>query len=159
MRCIAPRHDDFFTLGVSQLLAKAANVTPSGDADARAIAYGGAVLRAEEEKREREQRERIAKYRALLVDGPVIELPMNLSAHYSFDPNAVVPLGEAGTVHPSLSVSADWGTISTERGARIAPDFSAFYFAAADRARLKLNEGWQLTQGQRSGDLRVTHKP
>ena len=143
---------------LSQLLAKAANVTPAGDADARALAYGGAELRAAEEKREREQRARIAKFRALLVDGPVIELPMNSSSRYSFDPNTVVPLGDAGTVHPTLSVSADWGTISTERGARIAPDFSAFFFPAADRERLKLNEGWELTPGKRSGDLRVARK-
>jgi len=38
--------------------------------------YGGAELRAAEEKRDREQRERVARFRARLVDGPLLELPM-----------------------------------------------------------------------------------
>jgi hypothetical protein len=140
---------------LANLLSKAAKVTPSGDAESRAIAYGGAELRAAEEKRDREHREQIAKFRALLVDGPTIEIPM-IDAHYGFDPNAVIALGDAGSVHPTLSVSGPWGTISTERGARIAKDFSAFYFAVADREQLKLNDGWKLVPGKREGDLLIT---
>jgi hypothetical protein len=142
---------------LSDVLSKAFKVTPTGDADARALAYDGAALRTLEEKRDRENRERVAAYRALLVDGPVIELPM-ANANYGFDPNAVVPLGDAGNVHPNLSVSADWGVISTDRGARIASDFSMFIFSAADRDKLKLNDGWEIVAGSRAGDWRVRRK-
>jgi len=139
------------------VLSKAANVTPAGDAAARAQAYGGAELRAEEEHRDAVHRELLAKYRALLVDGPTLELPM-ANANFGFDPNAVIPLGDAGNVHPNLSVTGDWGVITTSRGARITPDFKAFYFPAADRENLTLKEGWEIVAGPRAGDLRVVRK-
>src|SRR5205814_5260129 len=143
------------TDNLSQLLK--ISTPPITNAESRAATYNFADLRSVEEKRDRENRERVAAYRALLVDGPTIELPM-ANAHFSFDPNHVVLLGDAGNAHPTLSVSADWGTISTERGARIASDFTSFYFAADDRAKLKLNEGWTLVPGKRPLDLRVSRK-
>jgi len=137
-------------------LAAAAKIT-SSDATTRAIAYDGAKLRAEEEARDREQRARIAKLRAQLADGPVIELPME-NAHYGFDPNSVISLGDLGNAYPTLSISADWGTVDASNGARLSADFTTGYIAASDREQLKLNAGWQLEPAARSGDLRVTRK-
>src|SRR5205823_1646808 len=133
---------------LAQVLATAAKVTPA-DADARAAAYDGAKLRAEEEKRDREQREQLAKYRAQLADGPVIELPME-NGRFGFDPNTVLSLGDLGNVYPTLSVSADWGTLEATNGARVSPDFKFAYIAAADRDRVKLNPGFELVPGGRA---------
>ena len=134
-------------------LAAASKITPS-DPNARAGAYDSAKLRAEEEQRDREQRERITKLRAQLVDGPVIELPME-NAHYSFDPNTVIALGDLGNAYPTLSMSADWGTLDATNGARLSSDFKIGYIAASDRDKLKLAPEWKLLPGARPGDLRA----
>lgn len=133
-------------------LGAAAKVT-AGDADARAAAYGASVLRAQEEKRDRDHRELLARLRARLVDGPTLELPMG---QFGFDPNAVIPLGKEGNAHPSLDVSGPWGTIHADEGARITADYSAIVVSASDREKLKLNAGWKVVPGVRPGDLRVT---
>jgi len=120
-------------------------------------AYGGAELRAAEERRDREQRERVARLRARLVDGPVLELPMT-DANYGFDPNGVTALGEAGNAYEHLEVTAAWGKISVDGGARITGDFTAIVVAAADRAKLELKPGWKVVAGARQGDLRIVHE-
>ncbi|HEV8432691.1 MAG TPA: hypothetical protein VGR95_04705, partial [Thermoanaerobaculia bacterium] len=139
----------------AELLGAAAKVAPSADPAARAAAYGGTMLRAEEEKRAKEQAEKIARYRARLVDGPVIEIALD-SAQYGFDPYTVVALGDDGTVYPSLEASGPWGTITTESGARIDLKRNALLFGAEDRSRLKLNAGWDLGPGRRAGDFVIT---
>jgi hypothetical protein len=133
-------------------LARAAKATPAADADGRAAAYGGAQLRAEEEKRDREHRELVASMRARLVDGPTLTLPMT-DAHYGFDPRTVVPLGGSGNAYPALHVTAPWGAITAD--ARITNDWSQIVVAAGDRAKLTLADGWRVEPGDRPGDLRV----
>ena len=120
-------------------------------------AYDGAALRTSEEKRDRDNRTRIAQYRARLVDGPVLELPMK-SANFVFDPNAVTPLGDAGNAYPTLEVTAAWGRIKVEEGARITSDYSTIFVPATDRAKLELKAGWQVVRGKRDGDLRVVQE-
>ena len=117
--------------------------------------YGEAALRAAEERRDREQRERVAHYRARLVDGPVLELPM-IDAHFGFDPNAVVPLGGAGNVHPNLDVTAPWGHIAVDSGALIPNDWSKIVVSAGDRGKLELKAPCKIAAGARAGDYRVT---
>ncbi|HKS25095.1 MAG TPA: hypothetical protein VJZ76_20035 [Thermoanaerobaculia bacterium] len=122
---------------------------------ARPQQYGGAELRAAEEKRDREQRDRVARYRSRLVDGPVLELPM-IDAHFGFDPNAVIPLGDAGNAYPTLDVTAPWGHISVDRGARIPNDWSKIVVAAEERGKLELKPSCKLVPGKRDGDWRVS---
>jgi hypothetical protein len=141
---------------LAQTLANAAKVTPS-DAEARAAAYDGAKLRAEEVTRDREVRERIAKYRMQLSEGPVVELPMK-NGNFGFDPNTVISLGDLGNGYPTLSLSAEWGTVDATNGARIAADFSNAYIAVADREKVKLNPGWEFVPGARPSDLRIARK-
>lgn len=118
--------------------------------------YGEAELRAAEERRDREQRERVAHYRAHLVDGPVLLLPMN-NAHFGFDPNAVVPLGEAGNVYPKLDVTAPWGHIAVDSGALIPNDWSRIVVSADERGKLELKAPCKVVEaGARAGDYRVT---
>ena len=133
------------------LLGAAAKVTPS-DANARAAAYSGAALRADEEKRARDLAERVARYKAKLVDGPVIEIPLE-GAHYGFDPYAVVSADEIGTIYPALEVTGDWGRITTETGARLDSARGLLVLSADDRAKLTLNSGWTLKPGSRASDL------
>jgi hypothetical protein len=137
--------------------AELLKVSPSADPVARAAIYGGAKLRAEEETRAKEQAAKIAKYRARLVDGPVIEISLD-GAQYGFDPYTVVAMGDDGTVYPSLAVSGPWGTISTESGARVDFKRNALLFSIEDRAHLKLNPGWETAEGARRGDLVIVKR-
>jgi hypothetical protein len=139
---------------LADALAAAAKVTASSDLRARAAAYGGETLRAEEERRAEEQALRIARYRVRLVEGPVIEIALE-GAAFGFDPYSVVPLGDAGTVYPSLEVTGAWGKITTEQGARIDPARGALYFSIEDREALTLEPGWVLVPGGRPGDLAI----
>jgi len=127
----------------------------AGSADPNA--YGGAELRASEEKRDRENRDRVAAYRARLVDGPVLELPMK-DANFGFDPNTVTALGDAGNAYPSLEVNAPWGHIVAANGARITSDWSAIIVPAPDRAKLEIKSGWKIVAGARGGDLKLVQE-
>ena len=140
------------TYKVTDDLAAMLNVKPGTP---RADAYDGKTLRAAEETRDREQRERVARYRARLVDGPVLELPM-LDAHFGFDPDAVVALGDAGNVYPTFNAAAKWGRIAVDGGARIPGDWSKIVVAAEDRAKLELKPPCKVVPGRRDGDYRVT---
>ena len=138
--------------------ATAGKLTVPTDLDGRAAAYDGSRLRAGEERRAKEQAERLARYRARLVDGPLLTIPTSIGS-FGFDPHSVVPLGEHGTVHPRLTVTGDWGEITTESGARVTADSSAIVFSAEDRPRLTLKAGWVLRDGERQGDLVLVKAP
>src|SRR5687768_228112 len=57
---------------LSALLMRALAVQPATDATASATRYGGAEIRAAEEKREHERQERLGELRRRFVDGPVL---------------------------------------------------------------------------------------
>jgi hypothetical protein len=137
---------------LADTLAAALTLTATTDPLARAQAYDGTALRATEEVRAKEQAERVARYRARLVDGPLIEIPLE-GANFGFDPYAVVPLGDAGTVYPSLEVTGAWGKITTDSGARLDPARGALFFSIEDRRQLALTASWSLVPGARDGDL------
>jgi hypothetical protein len=140
---------------LAQTLAAAAKTSAADDALARARSYDDGTLRASEEERSRTQAARVARYRARLVDGPVIAIPLE-GASYGFDPDRVVAMGDAGAVHPSLEASGPWGTIHTDEGARVDVARGLLLFSVGDRPRLELKRGWQLKPGDRQGDLAVT---
>jgi hypothetical protein len=124
----------------------------------RADAYGAAELRASEEKRAGERRERVAAFTARLIDGPVLEIPMK-ATNFGFDPNGVTALSDAGNGYQTLEATGPWGRISVANGARITTDWSTIVVPAADRARLELKPGWKVVAGKRAGDLRVVPAP
>lgn len=154
--------------GLSDLLAGAIGAKTGTPADAeverRAAAYDGAALFAAEQAREQRHQQEIARYKALLVDGPRVVLPLS-KPQVMFNPSTLVPLGDAGTVYPTIKVLAEFGSIEVSAGALLASDWKHLYVAAPgkDAARtgtiagpgwtLKLNDGWRLGAGARPGDL------
>ena len=90
------RHGYRASSDLAATLAAAAKLVPAADPEARARFYDDGALRASEEERARLQAERVAAYRARLVEGPVLVIPLE-AARYGFDPDSVVALGEAGT--------------------------------------------------------------
>jgi hypothetical protein len=106
----------------------------------------------------------MSEYRRRFVDGPTLTLPM-ANARFGFDPNRAFTLGDAGTVHPSLEVTADWGILKATGPALITADFTRFVLPApasaagpnltGDGWSLTLNNGWSVASGSRPGDLKV----
>ncbi len=131
------------------MLAKAADVTPSADADAAALRYGGAELRAAEAKREARRQARVAALRKRFVDGPIVVIPRGSGA--SFMTRGVTPLGDAGTVLPRFRVSGPWGSLQAEQ-VLMSPDQSLLTVPGppsiqgdtltGDGWKLVLEDGW-----------------
>lgn len=134
------------------------------DLQARARRYQGEKLLAAEKERDKERQKRIAAYRARLVDGRVLALPLD-KIQISFDPRSLQPLEGLGTVYPSLRIVDAWGTLTASKGALIAADFKKVYVTAPKEPKarplrgegweIELNPGWQVEPGERKGDFRV----
>lgn len=135
------------------------------EAAKRAMKYDGDLLRAAELKREQERLARINSYRAKLVEGSVIILPLTKDVNYSFNPNNLVPLDEKGTIYPTMRVTDAWGILGVTGGAlmvREANRPARLYISApvdlsvnplqGDGWTLRLNDGWTLEPAERKGD-------
>ncbi len=123
-------------------------VTPSAAA-ARAILarYGGARIQREEAARQARTAARDARYRAELITGRTLRLPMR-DFRIGFNPNEVQRLDRYGSVYHHVNVSAPWGSLVVTHGdALIDRDFSALTVAApAPLTGPKLHgPGWTLT--------------
>jgi hypothetical protein len=131
----------------------------------RALRYDGARLRAGEIERERDRQQRTAQARTLLVEGPVLVLPLDASSSYALDATAALPLGDAGVYYPALRASAGWGILEAASGVLV--NLQAGYLrvsAPSDlQARpvkghgwiLTLTDGWRIVAGTRDGDFQV----
>lgn len=132
-------------------------------ASERARVYGGDELTASERRRDEGRRRLVADYRARLVEGPVLSLPLR-NMRMSFDPGNLVPLEGLGTVYPNIRVVDAWGVLTVARGgALLHKSYSAVNVSAPSDAgarpvrgdgwTLELNEGWTLAPGARRGDF------
>ncbi|HEX8293780.1 MAG TPA: hypothetical protein VF570_18595 [Pyrinomonadaceae bacterium] len=143
---------------------------PHGEAEAtgRARAYGGEELMAAERVREGQRLQSVAGYRARLVEGPVLSIPLR-SMRMSFDPGNLVPLEGLGTVYPNIRVADVWGVLTVSRGGALlnktysgisvaAPADPALLPLRGDGWTLELNEGWKLAPGGRAGDFVVKQR-
>jgi hypothetical protein len=131
---------------LSVVLAAALPKGAAVDAVAHAKRYGEAELRLIETERAAANEAVRKAYRAKLVDGPVLVLP-NLGQHFnvSFDPREVVPLDEAGTVYPTITVSDDWGSLAVKEGALLSPDWQRINVSAPASSTERAGAGWTLT--------------
>lgn len=127
-----------------------------------ATQYDGPALKAAEIERDVKRQQVIAQYRAKLIDGPVLILTFR-KMHVQFDPRNLQPLGNAGTVYPTMRITDSWGVLEASNGALMKPDWSAVIVRApvapngtsikGDGWTLELKPGWKLVPGPRQGDL------
>lgn len=136
-------------------------------ADRRAQSYDGAALRASETELDNKRQRTLAANRKKFVDGPVLLLPFQ-RMKVQFNPSNLQPLGEYGTVYPTMRISDDWGVLEASDGALMKPDWSAVTVVApaaptgsdlkGEGWTLRLKPGWRLVPGARKGDW-VLEKP
>ncbi|MHB8230478.1 MAG: hypothetical protein ACYDG0_06775 [Vulcanimicrobiaceae bacterium] len=136
---------------IAALAARAYGITVATPPAARARAilarYGGVAIESAEAARAARQALRDAKYRAELVTGPTLRLPMR-NFKISFNPGKVERFDRYGSVCHHLMVSAPWGTIVVSHGdALIAGDFSALTVAGPSSlaGSTLRGTGWVLT--------------
>lgn len=144
-------------LGV--IAQRAWKVKPSGDAEARAAAYGGTELHAEEKERaERKRVERLA-LRATFIDGPTLTVPI-MSGNVTFDPNGLQPLEGQGTVYRTITLTEGWGKLEvTSGGALVSSDWKRLVVPAGGAGyTLTLNDGWAKVPAARAGDFTIGRK-
>jgi hypothetical protein len=139
-------------LDFNQLHAREAVYDPDGSLRAHEVAY------------ERTKQLQLAEFQAKLVDGPVLVLPL-ADSNMQFRPQSLVPLGDLGTVYPTLTLEDTWGTLSVESGGallRKKPKIATVSVAGFDPSALRgsgftlrLKPGWAIQPGTRKGDLIV----
>jgi hypothetical protein len=137
------------------------------DCRQRAKQYSGEELQAAEAERERARQKRAAEFRARLVDGPVLILPLQ-KLQFTFDPTNVEPLGDSGTVYPNARISDEWGVLTVSAGALISPNFTKVTVVApkdpearplkGDGWEMQLRPGWVVELGPRTGDHRLRQR-
>lgn len=150
---------------LAALLVKLRNLSLPDDlekaAAQRANVYGGVELAAAEDERERNRQEQEKIYRARLVDGPVVVIPLR-KMNMQFDPRNLVPLAGHGTVYPSIRIVDAWGILEVkERGALMSADFSKITIPEPHATQdeklqgegwtLELSPGWALRPTERDG--------
>ena len=133
-------------------------------AQARAKKYDGDRLQTAETERENNRQKMIADYRARLVDGSVLAIPL-LKMNMQFNPGNLVPLDSLGTVYPDIRIVDVWGILTVSKGALMNSTFSRIYVSApsslsaqsiqGDGWTLELNAGWTVAAGERKGDYVV----
>ena len=150
------------------LVMHSLGVQPAPDATASALRYGGADLRASEQKRDQERQERLADLRRAFVDGPVLRIPGGGSG--MSDSRGAVVIPGVGTVYfGSFRASGPWGTLEAEKGALVATDGSFRRVPApvrrddgtfaGDGWTFKAAPGWVVREGARRGDYEVVRQP
>jgi len=157
--------------GFDAMLRRALHVSPGRSAKlvaARAATYDGATLRTAEVDRDAKRQQMLALDRAKFVTGPVLTLKFR-KMNVQFDPRNLQPLGDAGTVYPTIRVSDEWGVIEGKNGALMRPDWSALVVAApsstagssvsGDGWTLELQPGWKIVPDARAGDFVLSPPP
>ena len=151
---------------LGRLLAGAAGIdaTVPADLDARARRYDpDDRVRQAEQARERERQARLAAWRAQLVEGPVLVLPLARS-RFQFNPQTLAALDGVGTVYPTLRLADAWGELLVDGGAALVHADRKHATVALPRGgdgrrgdgwTLALEPGWSLVPGERDGDLTV----
>jgi hypothetical protein len=153
---------------LSVLLASTLPPHVAVSAEARAPLYGAAAIHIAEAERAQKAEAAKARYRARLVEGPTLLLPGGRKFAFSFNPSALVSLGDANTVYPTFHATAEWGTLDVTDGVLVPTDFSRATVEAPQETQgphlkgpgwtLELADGWSVVPGVKAGSYTLTKK-
>lgn len=152
---------------VAVLLIRALGAQPVTDAAAAAARYGGAELRAAEEKREQQRQARIAELRQRFLDGPVFVMPGGGGG--MSDSRGAVVIPDAGTIYfGAYRMTGEWGALEADKGVLVSSDGRVRRLPApvrrddttisGDGWTFKAAPGWVLREGARRGDYEVVRQ-
>ena len=152
---------------LGQMLMAVLHITPVANAVAASARYGGAQLRAAEQKRAEQRMARLAELRMRFVDGPVLVVPSGGGG--TFNAVGATSIPGAGTVYFSrYSQQGKWGSLDATNGVLIGDDGTRRLPGPIriDGANVT-GEGWTVTvatgwivrPGPRSGDYQIIRDP
>jgi hypothetical protein len=158
------------TSDLGAMLAAALNLRPSAErAPGRAALYGGDALRAAEEARERARQERLAAWRAVLLDGPVLVLDLAEVRSGTMDTRKTHAFDAGRTVYTERKLVAAWGTLEVSGGAiledtstrlgRVSLRGAANDHLSGEGWKVSPTPGWSLGPGEREGDFVLRKSP
>jgi hypothetical protein len=153
---------------LAALVMRALAVQPATDATASASRYGGAEIRAAEQKREQDRQERLGALRRLFVDGPVLVIPGGGSG--MSDSRGAAVISGIGTVYfGPFRASGAWGMLEAGKGVLVASDGRTRRIPApmrrddgtfaGDGWTFRAAAGWVVREGARRGDYEVVRQP
>jgi hypothetical protein len=138
---------------------------PLDSAVRRAPLYGLLAIRDAEKDRATKIESIKARYRKLLVDGPLLILPHTENTKITFNPSALITLDEKSVVYPTLKVIASWGAMEITDGALLqhgskqitvtAPKKPSGLHLEGSGWTLNLNEGWEVVPSDQQGNYLV----
>ncbi|MDE2462416.1 MAG: hypothetical protein KGO02_01690 [Alphaproteobacteria bacterium] len=150
---------------ITVLAARAYGITvtipTASQAQAILMRYDGSTIEHEEAAREAARVARDARYRAELVFGPTLRLPMK-DFRISFNAKYTERLGHYGSVYHHVTISAPWGRIVVSHGDAIINEaFSTL--SVATPARLTgptvHGDGWVLMLSRQARIIRDPKRP
>ncbi|MBK7370965.1 MAG: hypothetical protein IPJ09_05915 [Saprospiraceae bacterium] len=148
------------------LLSQALKLKPSTDVHIAALKYAGNDILLAEEKREKARRDRLHELQKIFIDGSILIFP---GGNHSFDSRGAVSIKGEGTVYYGpFRASGPWGKLEAEKGVLVATDGSTRRVAVpvkkdeltytGDGWTLKINEGWQVKEGEKNGSFELVKK-
>ncbi len=163
------------TAGFAAQLRSAVGFSPPSDlpdaAREAALRYDGPSLAQAEDERAAARARFRAEVEARMVKGPVVEFHQAGLAR-SFNPNNLAAMDTLGTLYPTGTFSAPWGTVEVTDGALVSSDYRLLRLQAPKDAvaptqrkvtgpgwTLELNPGWHLVAGPRPGDWHAEKIP
>jgi hypothetical protein len=134
--------------------------------------YEGEEIITIETQQDQRRKQQIAEARKKFLDGPVLILYLSSDVRYSYDPNNVIGIDATSTVYPTMRLVDTWGVLTVTNGvwleraptghvllARVpAPSDLSVRPLKGEGWTLELASGWELTQGERPGDLKLKQK-
>ena len=129
--------------------------------------YNGKQIVEEETKREEETKKQIALYKSKFVEQPHFEIAFEQMS-ISFDPRNIMPLGQYGTVYPTIRVTDKWGVLTVSNGALISPQWDKITISNPEKTVgnkitgdgwiLDLEEGYALVKNDDTGNYMLKKK-
>jgi hypothetical protein len=150
---------------LAALLVAASGLAPTADAARAALAYDGVALKTAEDKREVERQARVAEFRRIFIERPVLVIPNGRSN--SFATAGLTPIPGVGTIVPGFRTTGEWGTLeaatvllSANRTMLTVPAPGSIdgTMLRGDGWTLTLAAGWVVRPGARAGDFQVVRE-
>ena len=134
--------------------------------------YEGEEIVTIETQQDQRRQQQIAESKKKFLDGPVLIFSLSPDVNYSYDPNNVIGIDATNTVYPTMRMVDAWGVLTVTNGAWLERNASGHLSLARVPApsdlsarpltgegwSLELANGWEVTRGERPGDLKITKK-
>jgi hypothetical protein len=116
--------------------------------------YNGKIIFTEETARDEQTKKLIAEYKTRFVEQPHFDIYFE-QMNISFDPRNIMPLEDKGSVYPNVRIIDDWGILTAENGALLAPNWDkvSLSLPVSEEGNTIFGDGWTL---ELSGEYSIT---